>query len=1268
MNGSLTAGFADDFCEGLKLRDYYYNWNWGHRYVLNVRDGESYVRYYHPLGTSSDYWVSSEKIAKADPATAFEIDAPNKFGLRGNGSWTLTPSLAADTWAAAVYRATNIGAAAAGLEPTDPAQAAEVVYKVQAADAITSQKIQAQFSRATTAASASVSVSLNHGVTWQAIGDLGSAVGSVVPIAVNLRNQVNGAYETLIRIQLTPDPQSPGGIVLTGLTIDTLTQVNAKALPRLNLGRNQVYIGAGDQTDSMVLWPDLRSTLWMNDAYDAHNITAQAVDVPRKYTAVAYPSTLNQDAYLTYKMDAPGDITRLVYGARLYNSHAGSYIDFLHSFDNGATWIPSYRLTSTSKPYDVIHYETITGVPSGVRTVLFKYLIHNTSTAAVSASGLYAARMEADYTPAQGGGRPIDVTFRWNEVQSDRSLVLRSFRQRVDTFPTTVTIDVGGSDHPVMDSLKVNVEDPADPSPVGYSDGVDAGGERYVPKKRIEGTNLAKNRPYTASRAPSGFQSSAPASDTTILTDGVVGSPVTGSNYYWWGQCWSSGANVDLQVDLGSARSVGAFRAHLFGYQFWDALKGQVQDRVEILTSTDGVTFASQGFLPTSLWRKDIPINHMLQDDETATGWNFEQTLASAVQARYVRYHITPKRNLCVSELQVFDRIDYQPFDLRIALPGSVAPPENVPPSVTVTSPADHAQYQQPSSITVTADADDADGTVTRVDVFAGSTLIGSASSSPFTIVWANAPAGQYVITAAAIDDSGATTTSARVSVTVDPPPPINQPPQVALTSPAASATFTAPATVAVAADASDPDNAIARVEFFAGATSIGVADAPPYRATWSDVPAGLYALTAVATDVSGAATTSAVVNLTIGEGMPDNLPPQVSVTNPAPSTIFTSPASVTVLADATDPDNAVAQVEFRANGSSIGSVTAEPYQIIWSNVVAGQYSLTATATDASGASTTSAAVNVVVTNVPPPPNQPPQATLTSPTASTPFTAPASVSLAANATDPDNAIARVEFFAGATLLGALTAPPYEMTWSDAPAGQYALTAVATDASGASTVSSPVTITIAPASPIDGAIDEIVLYAVVSPQIAGGWIVTSDATAAAGARLQNPDQGVAKVATPLPSPSLAFDLTFKADAGKAYRLWLRGKPQNDSYNNDSVYVQFDNSVDGSGNPIWRTYTSSAVTVILEDCSGCGVKGWAWADTGYGRGVLGPLVYFAQGGLQRIRIQAREDGVGLDQIVLSAVSTRRRLRAPRRTTRRSFQRPSQPATCRPTARHR
>ena len=55
--------------------------------------------------------------------------------------------------------------------------------------------------------------------------------------------------------------------------------------------------------------------------------------------------------------------------------------------------------------------------------------------------------------------------------------------------------------------------------------------------------------------------------------------------------------------------------------------------------------------------------------------------------------------------------------------------------------------------------------------------------------------------------------------------------------------------------------------------------------------------------------------------------------------------------------------------------------------------------------------------------------------------------------------------------------------------------------------------------------------------------------------------------------------------------------------------------------------------LEDCSGCGVSGWGWQDNGYGLGVLGPLVYFVQSGTQTIRIQGREDGISIDQIVLS-----------------------------------
>jgi hypothetical protein len=48
----------------------------------------------------------------------------------------------------------------------------------------------------------------------------------------------------------------------------------------------------------------------------------------------------------------------------------------------------------------------------------------------------------------------------------------------------------------------------------------------------------------------------------------------------------------------------------------------------------------------------------------------------------------------------------------------------------------------------------------------------------------------------------------------------------------------------------------------------------------------------------------------------------------------------------------------------------------------------------------------------------------------------------------------------------------------------------------------------------------------------------------------------------------------------------------------------------------------------------LSAWGWQDNGYGTGVLGPTIYFATTGTQRLRIQARDDGYALDQIVLSA----------------------------------
>jgi hypothetical protein len=162
--------------------------------------------------------------------------------------------------------------------------------------------------------------------------------------------------------------------------------------------------------------------------------------------------------------------------------------------------------------------------------------------------------------------------------------------------------------------------------------------------------------------------------------------------------------------------------------------------------------------------------------------------------------------------------------------------------------------------------------------------------------------------------------------------------------------------------------------------------------------------------------------------------------------------------------------------------------------------------------------------------------------------------------------------------------------------------------------------------------EIVLYASAAPLRVGSWRVESDSTAAGGAKMRNPDAGAAKLSSALAEPASYFELTFNAEAGHAYRLWIRGKADSNSWANDSVLVQFNKSVTSGGTPIWRIGTTSATSVNLEDCSGCGLLNWGWQDNGY-PSVMGTPVYFETSGPQTIRVQPREDGLSIDQIVLS-----------------------------------
>ena len=383
-----------------------------------------------------------------------------------------------------------------------------------------------------------------------------------------------------------------------------------------------------------------------------------------------------------------------------------------------------------------------------------------------------------------------------------------------------------------------------------------------------------------------------------------------------------------------------------------------------------------------------------------------------------------------------------------------VSQPSNQAPSVSITSPSNNASFTVGSSISLSANASDNDGSVQRVEFFHGSTKIGEDLSSPYSFVWSSVNAGTYSITAKATDNAGATTTSGAVSITVT----ANTAPTVSITSPANNADFVLGSNIAIAANATDANGTVARVEFYNGTTKIGEDTSSPYSYTWVSPAPGNHTLTAKAFDNLGAVTTSSAVTVSV---IAPNVSPTVALTSPVHNATFASGSTVTITANATDNDGTVSKVEFYYGTTKIGEDATAPYSIVWNSVSPGTYSISAKVTDNDGAIANSSSISISVQA----PNGSPTVSLTGPANNANFISGSNITITATASDADGTVSRVEFFRGTTKLGEDTSSPYSFVWNSVAAGTYAISAKATDNLNLSVTSATVSITVtAPNTP------------------------------------------------------------------------------------------------------------------------------------------------------------------------------------------------------------
>ncbi|WP_299258440.1 Ig-like domain-containing protein [uncultured Aquimarina sp.] len=192
------------------------------------------------------------------------------------------------------------------------------------------------------------------------------------------------------------------------------------------------------------------------------------------------------------------------------------------------------------------------------------------------------------------------------------------------------------------------------------------------------------------------------------------------------------------------------------------------------------------------------------------------------------------------------------------------------------------------------------------------------------------------------------------------------------------------------------------------------------------------------------------------GSSSDPNKPPTVSLTNPSQNNQeFTLGETITLRANASDPDGNVERVNFKVNGGYYDGDFTAPYSVSWTPTAAGTYTIGARAfEDGQEGLATEVSRTVIIkaqTN-----NQAPNVSFASPSNNITVQQGYNLTVVANASDPDGSIANVKLYINNSLIRQESVVPYEWGHNGSPnpqelngraAGIYTVKAIATDNQG-----------------------------------------------------------------------------------------------------------------------------------------------------------------------------------------------------------------------------
>ncbi|ELR65618.1 Chitinase [Photobacterium marinum] len=428
----------------------------------------------------------------------------------------------------------------------------------------------------------------------------------------------------------------------------------------------------------------------------------------------------------------------------------------------------------------------------------------------------------------------------------------------------------------------------------------------------------------------------------------------------------------------------------------------------------------------------------------------------------------------------------------------------NIPPKVTLTSPLNNTQFVDSNTIILSAHTNDIDGSIENVTFLIDDKIVGTLTSEPFSLKW-RAENGTHKVTTKVTDNQGSTSTdSATISVVRATG---NQPPTVSLVTPVQESQLSSGQKVLILAKTSDLDGAVSKVDFYLDDKLIESDTETPFELNWQ-VTEGTNKFVVKATDNEEASTISEAISVTVAEqtsgtgcaGMPvykagsaynagdivQNhnhkyrcniagwcsskaawayepgqgqhwteawsdlgvcaIVPEVKITAPTANSHLLAGSDVKIEANAADSDGSIAQVQFFAGNSALGTDTTAPYSANWLANGTGDIALKAVATDNEG-NKGEASVLVSLSD------QTLATSLTSPASGTTATLGKPFTLAATASSLTNAIQKVDFLVNGSIVATDNTAPYSVNWTAGSPGSYTVTAMATDTKGNTAISS-----------------------------------------------------------------------------------------------------------------------------------------------------------------------------------------------------------------------